>query len=92
MNIEIKISKKPVNYEKAIKYMEKRLNDILFKNSKDLIWILQNNDIYNAGPSYNDAFVQEGFPLKGLFESGAIYAMGLGVAPYERLTHLVMQL
>ena len=36
-----------------------------------------------AGPSYNDAFVQEGFALKGLFESGAIYAMGLGVAPYE---------
>ena len=36
-----------------------------------------------AGPSFNDAFVQEGFALKGLFESGAIYAMGLGAAPYE---------
>ena len=46
-----------------------------------------------AGPSFNDAFVQEGFPLKGLFESGAIYAMGLGVAPYEADTpgHAVMR-
>ena len=46
-----------------------------------------------AGPSFNDAFVQEGFALKGLFESGAIYAMGLGVAPYEADTpgHAVMR-
>ena len=46
-----------------------------------------------AGPSFNDAFVQEGFPLKGLFESGAIYAMGLGVAPYEADTpgHAIMR-
>ncbi len=54
MNIEIKITKKPVNYEKAIKYMEKRLNDILFKNAKDLIWILEHKDIYTAGTSYNE--------------------------------------
>ncbi len=46
-----------------------------------------------AGPSYNSAFVQEGFALKGLFESGAIYAMGLGVAPYEADTpgHAIMR-
>jgi ABC-type branched-subunit amino acid transport system substrate-binding protein len=46
-----------------------------------------------AGPSFNDAFVQEGFALKGLFESGAIYAMGLGVAPYEADTpgHAIMR-
>ena len=54
MNIEIKISKKPVNYEKAMKYMEKRLNSILFKNAKDLIWILEHNDIYTAGTSFNE--------------------------------------
>ena len=46
-----------------------------------------------AGPSFNSAFVQEGFALKGLFESGAIYAMGLGVAPYEADTpgHAIMR-
>ena len=35
-----------------------------------------------AAPSYNDAFVQEGFPLKALFESGSMYSMAW-VAPYE---------
>ena len=35
-----------------------------------------------AAPSYNDAFVKEGFPLKALFESGAMYSMAW-VAPYE---------
>ena len=35
-----------------------------------------------AAPSYNDAFVQEGFPLKPLFESGSMYSMAW-VAPYE---------
>ena len=28
MNIEIKKSKKPIKYEDAIKYMEKRLKDV----------------------------------------------------------------
>ena len=35
------------------------------------------------GPSYNDAFVAEVSAVKGLFESGLIYAMSFGVAPYE---------
>ena len=45
-----------------------------------------------AAPSYNDAFVQEGFPLKPLFESGSMYSMAW-VAPYEADTagHAVMR-
>ena len=35
------------------------------------------------GTSYNDAFVAEGSAVKGLFESGLIYAMSFGIAPYE---------
>ena len=35
-----------------------------------------------AAPSYNDAFVAEGFALKPLFESGTMYNMAW-VAPYE---------
>ena len=35
-----------------------------------------------AAPSYNDAFVQEGFPLKAVFESGAVYTMAF-VDPFE---------
>ena len=35
-----------------------------------------------AAPSYNDAFVAEGFALKGVFESGAVYTLAF-VDPFE---------
>ena len=55
MNIEIKKSKKPIKYEYAIKFMEKRLLEIYHKNSKDLIWTLRHKSLYTAGTSYKDA-------------------------------------
>ena len=48
MNIEIKKSLKPVKYEDAIRLMESRLLDINQKKSKDLIWVLEHEDIYTA--------------------------------------------
>ena len=54
MNIEIKISKKPIEYGKAIKYLESRLDKIKEGKAKELIWILEHNDIYTAGSSYKD--------------------------------------
>jgi lipoyl(octanoyl) transferase len=54
MNIEIKISKKPIEYNKAIKYLESRLDKIKEGKAKELIWILEHNDIYTAGSSYKD--------------------------------------
>ena len=52
MNIEIKKAIKTVNYEKAIKFLEERLTNIDKKNAKDLIWILEHDEIYTAGTSY----------------------------------------
>jgi len=54
MNIEIKKSQKPIKYEDAIRLMEKRLLDISENNSKDLIWLLEHNDVYTAGTSYKE--------------------------------------
>ena len=54
MNIQIKKSKKPIKYEEAIKLMEKRLLDINNNKSKELIWILQHEDLYTAGTSYDE--------------------------------------
>ena len=48
MSIEIKKSKKPVKYDRAIKLMEKRLLDIHEKKFRELIWVLEHNDIYTA--------------------------------------------
>ena len=53
MNIEIKKSIKPVNYFDAINLMEARLQKILDKNEKQLIWTLKHNKIYTAGTSFN---------------------------------------
>ncbi len=49
MSIEIKISKKPVDYIKAINFLEKRLENLQNGKSKELIWILEHNDVYTAG-------------------------------------------
>ena len=52
MNIEIKKSKKSVKYEYAIKFMEERLVNIHEGNSRELIWILEHENIFTAGTSY----------------------------------------
>ena len=54
MNIEIKKSKKPVNYIDAVKFLEKRLLEIHSNNAKDLIWILEHNEVYTAGTSFDE--------------------------------------
>ena len=54
MNIEIKKSQKPVKYEDALKFMEKRLLEIDQNKSNDLIWTLEHEDIYTAGTTYNE--------------------------------------
>ena len=54
MSIEIKKSIKPVKYLEALRFMEQRLLDINIKKSKDLIWILEHEDLYTAGKNYRD--------------------------------------
>ena len=51
MNIEIKKSIKPVKYDAAIKFLEKRLLDIHLSKKSDLIWILEHEEVYTAGTS-----------------------------------------
>ena len=53
MNIEIKKSIKPINYDDAINLLEKRLEDIKDKE-RDLIWILEHDEIFTAGTSYKE--------------------------------------
>ena len=54
MNIEIKKSQKPVKYEDALKFMEKRLKEIDQNKSNDLIWTLEHEDIYTAGTTFKE--------------------------------------
>ena len=54
MIIEIKKSIKPVKYENAISFLEKRLDEIHTKKRNELIWILEHQEVYTAGTSYKD--------------------------------------
>ncbi len=57
MSIEIKRSIKPVNYYDAIQLLEKRLENVINKSERELIWFLEHNQIYTAGTSYNESEV-----------------------------------
>jgi len=52
MNIEIKLSKKPIEYEKAICLLEKRITELKEKKTNELIWVLEHPSIFTAGASY----------------------------------------
>ncbi len=51
MSIEIKKSVKPVNYHKAIQLLEERLDNVINKRKRELIWFLEHHLIYTAGSS-----------------------------------------
>ena len=52
--MEIKKSKNPIKYEDAVRLMEERLNNLNENKSKELVWILEHNDIYTAGTNYKE--------------------------------------
>ena len=54
MNIEIKKSIKTINYFDAINLLEKRLENLHKNNDKELIWILEHNEIFTAGTNYKE--------------------------------------
>mgnify|MGYP001392366893 CR=1 FL=1 len=53
MNIEIKKSEKPIEYNKAIEYLENRVIEVNNNKSKELIWFLEHPSVYTAGSSFN---------------------------------------
>ena len=54
MTIEIKKSVKPIKYEFAINKLEDILEQIKKNKSNELIWILEHEDVYTAGTSFNN--------------------------------------
>ena len=54
MSIEIKKSVKPVKYKLAITMLEERLEQIKLNKNRELIWILEHEEIYTGGTSFKD--------------------------------------
>jgi len=51
--MEIKISKKPVKYEKAIEYLDKRVHQVYQNKKEELIWFLEHKSVYTCGVNFN---------------------------------------
>tara|TARA_Y100000741_G_C18202045_1_gene538007 strand:- start:468 stop:1139 length:672 start_codon:yes stop_codon:yes gene_type:complete len=49
----IKVSDTNVGYTDAINFMQKTVDNILYKDNKDLIWFLNHDHIYTCGTSSN---------------------------------------
>ena len=52
MRLEVKISHKKVDYNKAVQLLEKRVNEVIEGKKPELLWILEHNSIYTGGTSY----------------------------------------
>ena len=53
MNIEFKKSKKPVKYNDAMKFLEKRV-DIVKKGGQELVWLLEDPKTFTSGVRYKN--------------------------------------
>ena len=51
MNIEVKISIKPIDYIKSMDFLEQRVLDVSLGKKDELLWILEHNPVYTAGTS-----------------------------------------
>ena len=49
MAIEVKKSKKLIDYDIAIKFLEKRVEDVINRKKPELLWILEHKPIFTAG-------------------------------------------
>ena len=79
MDIEIKKSKKPIKYEYAQKLMEKRLLEVSKHKSKELIWLLEHEEIYTAGTSYKkNEILDKSIKIKVTNRGGKITYHGPG--------------
>ena len=54
MNIEVKISIKPIDYIKSMSILEQRAHDVSLGKKDEFLWILEHNPVYTAGTSSKD--------------------------------------
>ena len=52
MSIEIKLSKKRIPYQKAMLFLQKRVEEVKNGDNRELIWILEHPKTYTAGVSF----------------------------------------
>ena len=53
MSIEVKISKKRIPYKAAMRYLNKRVEEVKNDTNRELLWILEHPTTYTAGVRFN---------------------------------------
>ena len=72
MNIEFKISKKPVVYDKAIRFLEKRVKKVN-NGGREFIWILEHPTTFTAGVRFNkNEIIDKSISIKKTNRGGKI--------------------
>tara|TARA_Y100000590_G_C15232085_1_gene830506 strand:+ start:34 stop:651 length:618 start_codon:yes stop_codon:yes gene_type:complete len=54
MNIEVKNTHKPIDYNDSMKILEKRVKDVFREEKDELLWVLEHKTVYTAGTSSKD--------------------------------------
>ena len=54
MNIEIKLSKRRISYEKAMKFLDNRVKEIKKNKNNELLWLLEHPITYTAGIRFHE--------------------------------------
>ena len=52
--MEIKISKKPIDYKKAMLSLDKRVEEVHLNKNQELLWLLKHPNLYTAGISASE--------------------------------------
>ena len=88
MNIEFKISKKPVLYDKAMSFLEKKVKNV--KNGgRELIWILEHPTIFTGGIRFNnDEILDKSILVKRTNRGGKITLHN----PGQKIVYFVINL
>jgi len=89
MEIEIKKSLKYVDYEFALKFLEKRVEDVINGKKPELLWVLEHKPIFTAGTSYKEnEILNKKINLKKTSRGGKITYHG----PGQKVVYFVLNL
>ena len=89
MQIEIKKSQKLIDYGQSMKYLEKRVIEVLNEKKPELLWILEHKPVFTAGTSYiEDELLNKKINLIKTSRGGKITYHG----PGQKVIYFVLNL
>ena len=88
--IEWKISHEPVNYEEAVRVMEKRVHEIRLGRAQEQVWFLEHPSLYTAGTSAKkqDLIKPDELPVYKTGRGGSYTYHG----PGQRIAYVMLDL